>query len=204
MDYVTHYFRKGALPFQSLSALSESEALKIMENLSGDSPLVSRFKQPKKYMEDRLETEEWLRNSFIKKGGQPEAEYPFYTLLGTSDIVEEHAGSQYDKISIPISIFDEHDITFTYPDSMVSYGTWKYKPTEHYQAEYHGRVFTLSEARVLLISNVTELLGKKWTFSEQTLPYIEAQIWNHKKVLTYIGNRLIVELSRNDSIPVER
>ncbi|MDQ0888634.1 hypothetical protein QFZ81_003722 [Paenibacillus sp. V4I9] len=190
MDYITHYYIKGTLPFRSLSALTESEALKIMENLCDDSPLLSRFKQPTNYMEDRRETEKWLRNSFIEKGGRPEAVYPLYTLLGTSNLIEKNAlnyGTDIDRISIPISIFDEHDITFTYPDSMVSYSTWKYKPAAHYQAEYHGLVFTLSEAKAKLINNITDLLGEKWTFSEETLPYIEAQIWNHKKVLTYAG-----------------
>jgi hypothetical protein len=65
--------------------------------------------------------------------------------------------------------------------------TWKYKPVAHYQAEYHGQIFTLSEAKAKLINNITDLLGEKWTFSEETLPYIEAQIWNHKKVLRYVG-----------------
>lgn len=39
----------------------------------------------------------------------------------------------------------------------------------YYQAEYHGQVFTLSEARAKLINNITELLGEKWTFSERHL-----------------------------------
>ncbi|MFD0696360.1 hypothetical protein ACFQZT_20045 [Paenibacillus sp. GCM10027628] len=188
---MTHYFLRGKLPFQSLSALSEPEALKIMANLCDDSPMLSRFKSPVKYMEDRRETEKWLRDTFIEKGGQPEAAYPFYAVLGTSYWIEKHSadyGTEIDRISIPISIFDEHDITFTYPDSMVSYTTWKYKSTPHYQAEYHGHVFKHSEVKTRLINNIKELFGERWTFSEEVLPYIEAQKWNHKKVLTFVGN----------------
>lgn len=56
IQYLTHY-KKGTLPFRSLSVLSESEALKLMENLCDDSPIFSRFKTPHHYLETRKQTE---------------------------------------------------------------------------------------------------------------------------------------------------
>ena len=37
-DYLTHYYSIDTGPFQSLSALSNEEAIKIMERLCDDTP----------------------------------------------------------------------------------------------------------------------------------------------------------------------
>lgn len=121
-DYITHYYKRGSSPIKTLSALTESEALKIMESLSDDSPLFARFKEPIQYLNSRRQTEKWLRDEFIAKGGQPKDEYPLYAVLSTSDWIEKHSSSfNIEKIRIPMSIFKEDDISFTYPDSMLSY-----------------------------------------------------------------------------------
>jgi hypothetical protein len=65
VEYLTHYYRQGDLPFRSLSALSDSEALKIMETLYEDNPLAERFKEPIQYLNNRRQTEKWVRDEFI-------------------------------------------------------------------------------------------------------------------------------------------
>lgn len=163
-------------------------------SLSDYSPLLSRFKQPLPHLQSRRETERWLLDKFMEKGGRPEASYPYYSVVGTSSSLEQHSlnyNHGIEKISIPISMFNEDDITFTYPDSMVSYSIWRDKPADHYQADYHGHVFTLSELETRLIHHSAELFGEKWTFSGEVMPYFEAQIWNHKKIY-----ELVSELAR--------
>lgn len=190
-EYVTHYYRKGVLPFRTLSGLSEDAALKIMEELCDDSLVFSRFKEPREYMRNRLEVEEWVRDEFIEKGGMPRENYPLYAVLGRSEGIEEYA-SQYDleKICLPISLFEEADISFTVPDSMASFGLARAKAVDLFIPEYHGHVFTLSEIKCLSRTELDEVLGR---LPDRTIPYVEVQIWNHSIPLNFC------EDARNDT-----
>ena len=42
-----------------------------------------------KYLRERKETEKWLKDEFIKKGGKPKIEYPIYLVLGESSYIFE-------------------------------------------------------------------------------------------------------------------
>jgi hypothetical protein len=80
-------------------------------------------------------------------------------------------------LQFPVSAFQPEQISFTYPDSMISY--WLKSQTDQvfYRAEYHGQVFVLSE-----ISKVIDAFGvpaEEWR-TEETRKYdlfIEAQVW---------------------------
>jgi hypothetical protein len=57
-------------PFQSLSSICTNEALKIIGKFDPESAIVYRsFKQPEKYLSERREVEEWIRNGLLKKVG---------------------------------------------------------------------------------------------------------------------------------------
>ena len=71
IEYLTHYYRTDKEPFQSLSDLSDEEAIKIMEQLCDDTPFGERFKNPIQYLKKRKDTEQWVSEEFIKKGGMP-------------------------------------------------------------------------------------------------------------------------------------
>ncbi|MFE5318504.1 hypothetical protein ACFQ88_07335 [Paenibacillus sp. NPDC056579] len=81
-DYLTHYYKKDSVPFQTLSALTRSESLKVMNEMSDDSPIYSRFNKPNEYMDNRRKVEEWLKNKFIEKGCEPTDLYPFILCSG--------------------------------------------------------------------------------------------------------------------------
>lgn len=89
------------------------------------------------------------------------------------------------EIEVPLLLFQECDISFTYPDSMVSFLLANEKGSEYYLPYYHGKVFTLSEVRAIVESN--GLPGEKWgTNLPGGLPnYIEAQVWNHQPLIEY-------------------
>jgi len=187
IDYVTHYYNHEIGPFQSLSALSDAEALQVMERLCDDTPYGERFKHPVQYLKDRKTTERWVRAEFIAKGGKPQAPYPIPMVLGSSPWIVALAPDQenHREIRIPLSVFDEEDISFTYPDSMISRWFGQAKPIEYYHAELHGKVFTVTE--ILRIVAEKGLPEANWetNLPSNLAPYIEAQVWHHERLFCY-------------------
>jgi hypothetical protein len=189
IDYLTHYYHRRTEPFRSLSALSDSEAIQIMKDLYVEfegSLAFERFRDPVQYLYDRRQTEQWVREAFIAKGGQPQATYPIPMVLGTSKWMMKHAPDPdaHGEIRIPLSSFQEGDVSFTYPDSMISLWFGRDKPIEYYQPDYHGKVFTRSESLSIIEANG---LPEEWetNLPDYLAPYIEAQVWNHKLLLAY-------------------
>ena len=187
IDYLTHYYSIDKEPFQSLSALSDEEAIKIMEELCDDTPYGERFKDPLQYLKDRKDTERWVREAFIAKGGKPKDEFPIPMVLGSSKWLVEVAPDRekHREIRIPLSVFTEHDVSFTYPDSMISRWFGIEKPSKYYQPELHGKVFTRSE--ILSVVEARGLPEEAWDahLPDDLAPYIEAQVWNHTPLLAY-------------------
>ena len=191
IDYLTHYYNTDKDPFQSLSALSDEEAIKIMEKLCDDTPFGKRFKNPTQYLIDRKDTERWVRESFIAKGGRPKDNYPIPMVLGSSKWCVEIAPdrNKHGEIRIPLSEFTEFDVSFTYPDSMVSRWFGRDKPVEYYQADLHGKIFTISE--ILSIVEKKGMPEEDWetNLPRDLTPYIEAQVWNHKLLEEFINRK---------------
>src|SRR4030066_226480 len=84
IDYLTYYYKQGTEPFRSLSVLPDEEVIKIMEELCDDTLFGARFKDPIQYMRNRRQTEQWVREEFMAKGGQPQEAYPIPMVLGAS------------------------------------------------------------------------------------------------------------------------
>ena len=187
IDYLTHYYSIDKEPFQSLSALSDEEAITIMEELCDDTPYGERFKNPMQYLKDRKDTERWVREGFIAKGGRPRDKFPIPMVLGSSKWLVEAApdGEEHGEIRIPLSVFTEYDVSFTYPDSMISRWFGREKPAKYYLPELHGKVFTLSE--ILSIVKQKGMPEENWetNLPKSLAPYIEAQVWNHELLYKY-------------------
>ena len=187
VDYLTHYYVKGTPPFRSLSTLPDDEALKLMTALYAETVFGARFKDPLHYLHNRQRTEKWVRSEFIARGGQPQEPYPIYMVLGASPWLIKAAPEtpNHGEIRIPLSAFEEGDVSFTYPDSMISRWFGTEKPPEYYQPEYHGKVFTRSE--ILAIVGARGLPEESWEprLPEHLAPYIEAQVWNKQPLLVY-------------------
>jgi hypothetical protein len=187
VDFLTHYYSRDTEPFRSLSALSENEALKIMKTLADDTLFGMRFKDPDQYMHDRKQTEKWVREVFIAKGGQPRAEFPILMVLGSSRWMVKAAPDPevHGEIQIPLSVFGEFDVCFTYPNSMISCWFAREKPEAYYLPDYHGKVFTLQE--VTAIVDAKGLPEESWetNLPDDLAPYIEAQVWNHEPLAEF-------------------
>jgi hypothetical protein len=176
---LTHYYHQKDRPFKNLSALEEQKALSIIRDLQCREGLVyRRFNQPEQYLKMRKETEIWARQSFIEKGGKPNTSYPQYFVVNQSVWIEEGFNQQSFHISFPISDFNPKQVSFTFPDSMVSYWLRSQTHADYYHPEYHGQVFLLDE--ICQIINQFGIPDREWQ-TEESRKYdlfIEAQVWD--------------------------
>lgn len=187
IKYLTHYYKSGTIPFKSLSAMPETEAIKKMNELYVDNALWGRFKDPTWYLRERKKTELWLKEQFIFKGGSPQEDYPIYMVLGKCEQIERNMEEEnIAKIRIPLTHFKEEEISFTYIDSMFSFQLSRDKSSEYYQPEYHGKVFILSEIKSILEEKGLPEEGWWGNLPDDFIPYIEAQAWNHKILRGYL------------------
>lgn len=190
IDFLIHAYKIGTEPFRTLSELSDEEAVGIMRGLYMEGSIFwERFEDPAGYLQFRRQVEEWLRSEFIAKGGKPRSAYPIYMILGRpvwiQTLLDAPTRATTVEIEVPLSLFGECDVSFTYPDSMVSFIENDQKNAETYLPEYHGKVFTLCEIRSIVEAN--GLPGDKWGMKlSSDLPnYIEAQVWNHEPLMAY-------------------
>ncbi len=177
---LTHYYHEDDRPFQTLSSLSDKAALNIISNLKDRSGSVyRRFDRPMEYLRQRRITENWLRDEFIKKGGEPLAKYPQYFTIDRSAWIEDGYNVKSKTVQIPLANFNPDRVSFTYPDSMISYWLKSQPDKIFYHPEYHGKVFRLSE-----IEEIIDRFGipnREW----ETDParkydlFIEAQVWEN-------------------------
>jgi hypothetical protein len=190
IDHLLHFYKKGTPPFRSLSPLSRAEALRIMQALYMPGAVFwERFEDPTDYLKIRRRVEKWLYRDFIAKGGEPKEQYPVYMILGRSKWLRTQVDATTlattTEIHIPLAIFRECDLSFTFPDSMVSWMLANEKEPTYYLPEVHGKVFTLSEIRA--IEAARGLPGESWGTN---LPislacYVEAQVWNQAPLQAY-------------------
>jgi hypothetical protein len=178
--FITHYYRKGTPPFQSLSSLPDQQAVDLMRLLADDTPFGQRFKDPEGYLKNRRKSEAWVRLEFMLKGGKPQLDYPIYFVLGDSRWLEKNSPdrSLHQAIQIDLAAFDEGDVSFTYPDSMISYWLGRDPTSLLYLPEFHGKVFTRQEILALVDRMGDPELGWGSKLPTDLAPYIEVQVWN--------------------------
>ena len=194
VDYLLHVYRKGSRPFQTLSVLSDHKALDIMKNLYVEGSVFwERFKQPVEYLQFRRQVETKVRMDFVGKGGKPKEKYPIYLILGRPKWMDVSADQKTiettEIIEIPLSTINPDEVSFTYPDSMVSAIMIAEKNPEYYEPDYHGKVFTLNE--ITEIVKERGLPGEGWQtrMPKQYAHYIEAQVWNHEVLENYLNKK---------------
>lgn len=189
IDRLNHFYKRGAEPFRTLCSLPEEEAISIMRSLYvAGSIFWERFEDPIAYLRLRKQIEESIRETFIAKGGRPHEAHPIYMAFGRTKWMQNGLDAvtlaTTTEIEVPLAWFEECDVSFTYPDSMVSFLLADEKESEYYLPDFHGKVFTLSEIRSIVESN--GLPGERWGILPFSTPnYIEAQVWKHEPLLEY-------------------
>jgi hypothetical protein len=189
IDYLIHIYRRGNKPFRSLSALPDKQAIDLMRSMYVDGSVFwERFKDPFDYLQARRQTEQWLRQEFIAKGGAPQMPYPIYFIFGWTKWLttgaDETTLATTTNLQVPLALFGEDDVSFTYPDSMITLWLASEKVERVYLPEFHGRVFTLREMQAIVQAN--GLPGERWGYLPAEVPnYIEAQVWNQAPLVEY-------------------
>ncbi|PCJ15088.1 MAG: hypothetical protein COB02_18385 [Candidatus Cloacimonadota bacterium] len=137
-----------------------------------------RFKDPEKYLRERRLTELWLKEEFIKKGGNPKDGFPIYFILGNSPYIYDGYDKKCNVLEMGLDQIPENQLSFTFPDSMVSKWLATQKDKIFYQKKYHGQVFTKNE--ILNILNEISIPTHEWkTQANRKYDFfIEAQIWD--------------------------
>jgi hypothetical protein len=191
---LTHYHHPNKSAFQSLSSLPDSEALRVIASLKDFTGAVyHRFRDPEKYLVNRRATEAWSRQEFIKKGGQPLVAYPQYFVVGRSTWIEEGYNGQFEIVQLSIADLPTAQISFTYPDSMISYWLQSQAGQDFHHPEYHGQVFNCSE--ICQIIDRFGVPGEKW----RTDPvhkhnlFIEAQVWVSEACLLALTRHCLID-----------
>ena len=190
INYLYHLYKRGTEPFRTLPALQEEEAISIMKSLyRAGSIFWERFEDPVAYLRLRKQIELGVRETFMAKGGMLREPHPIYMTFGKTlwmqNDLDAVTMATTTEIEVPLALFEERDVRFTYPDSMVSFLLANDKESEYYLPDFHGKVFTLSEMRSIVESN--GLPGENWAANlPSSIPnYIEAQVWNHEPLLEY-------------------
>ncbi len=188
-DYLTYYFKKGTQPFRSMSDVTDHEMLEVMRTEFSED---HRFhKNPFDNIARRRSTEKWLQNEFMKRGGERTIDHPRYIVLGTSTYLEEYSGFEghYAEIKIPLTVLDACNVSFTYPDSVVSRWLAEEQDERYYKPAYHGKVFLLEE--ILSLVSSYKVTGEEWRIIPERKYdfFIEAQVWNLEPLLKYVSLR---------------
>ena len=93
-----------------------------------------------------------MRAEFLKKGCNPTDEFPIYFVLGKSPWLEKNKPQKVEgmEISIPLAYLSRDDVSFTYPDSMISLWFSKDIPSGINDTGLFGKVFTKEEIEELV------------------------------------------------------
>ncbi len=191
VDYLTHYYRRGTEPFRSLSDLPDAEALALMAGLYVEGSVIwERFGDPGGYLRARRLTERWLYAQFVAKGGRPRLRYPIYMVLGSPKWIARMADpgtlATTAEVRVPLSALTDDDVSFTYPDSMVTLLMAEERDARYYQPDYHGKLFTLTEIREIVRRKGLPDEGWETNVPDTLAHYIEAQVWNREPLLPYL------------------
>lgn len=170
--FLFHYYELENGPFRNITEYGPEKAQNIQDKIIEGW----NSKRPENYIDLRFSLEKRMRENFISKGGKPNRKDPFYFTLGEC----EFAKSWYVNpgvIKIPLTDFEADHISFTYPDSMVSYQFYDEPKLETYRKNCNGQVFLLNEINDLieeygLPSEEKSQIEERFKYDK----YIEAQV----------------------------
>ncbi|WP_299261819.1 hypothetical protein [uncultured Aquimarina sp.] len=180
-EFLFHYYELDNGPFLNITEYGYEKAESIQNKISEGW----NSKRPENYLDLRFSLEKRIKEQFILKGGQPNRSDPFYFTLGEC----EWAKSWYINpgiIKIPLTDFKANYVSFTYPDSMVSYQFYDEPKLDTYRKDCNGRVFLLSEISSLI--NEYGLPSEAKSQAKESLKYdkyIEVQVWDDQIINEY-------------------
>lgn len=177
-QYLYHYYEAEIGPFRNLSALTDEEAERVLDNIKRNKAVFAS-KRSDDYLAVRRKLEKHARNLFIAKGGKPINSYPHYMTYGACDWLREWYRDGK-ALKIPLDQFDPATISFTYGDL---FPTMRFKDSK----PYRDKVYTKPEIIALI-----EEFGwpQVWNRNGDLGPerYIEVQVWDDRIIQKYLNN----------------
>jgi hypothetical protein len=171
---ITHLYDPRRGPFRNICNLSEEEAERILDEIRNSG----RPSLKPNYLSRRRKTETWLLSERYRKQGRPYLDHPVYFFLG--DRSDWRHASRPASVILPLKLFPEDALTFTFPDSMASLPLSVEKRHLTDRKDHHGKVFTLAEIRAV-IADVGMPCGK-----DHYDTFIEVQAWDDRPLQTAI------------------
>lgn len=165
---ITHLYDPQRGPFRNICNLADGEAERILDEIRGSG----RPGLKSDYLPRRRKTEAWLLSERCRKQGRPYLDHPIYFFLG--DRSDWRNASRTASTVLPLALFPEDVLTFTFPDSMA---TLPLSVEDRHLAErkhYHGKVFTLVEIRAV-IAEAGMPCGR-----DRYDTFVEVQVWDDR------------------------
>ena len=168
---IIHYYFPGTDPWKNIMNLPEEEAFAKAKELADahpEDPSFGRFADFANYYPTRKETDAYVHDRFVEKGGRPELLHPFsFTLLECEYLRKWF--SEGEKLVLDLNDIPEDQISFTIGDSCAQYG-WGDRP----------KVLTKKE----LLQKIHACGGSVETFLKDSLgrfAYVEVHVWTGKE-----------------------
>lgn len=178
MLYLYHYFEKERSPFLTLSDLPEGEAEQVHLDLQEGGNVFALRNQAGDYMFHRRIVEERMTKTFLKKGGKPQRNAPYYLVLSDREL-DECAGwfKEPDYIKIPLDAIDKSVLSFTYGDSFPVFAPI-FPEQPDYELYLYDEIMEIVKERGLPPARTPDM-----SWLEKT--YIEAQLWSDEPIAKY-------------------
>lgn len=164
---IIHYYFPGTDPWKNIMNLPEDEAFAKARELADAHPgetSFGRFDDFANYYPMRKDTDKYVHDCFIEKGGEPELLHPFSFTLLECDYLRKWF-SEGEKIELDLADIPDDQISFTIGDSCAQFG-WGDRP----------EVLTKTE----LLQKIHACGGSVEAFLKESLgkfAYVEVHIW---------------------------
>ena len=117
--YITHYYFPGTDPRKNIMLLPEKEAFRKAEELSKahpDTTCFGRFADFVNYYPARKKADAFVRDEFIRLGGDPKLMHPYSFALMECEYLKEWFNSS-DKLVFDLDEIPDDQVSFTLGDS---------------------------------------------------------------------------------------
>jgi hypothetical protein len=183
--FITHYFESGRGPFLNICDLPDDELRRLVADEMDSETGFNRFALGPDFIEWRLAADDLLIRAYHEKFGFLPLGRPYFAVLGDFDKTLTMF-RQGDRIVLNLSDFEDHEVTFMYPDhshltsfydAEVPHLFYQLRDTPENQG-FRGQLFTFSELSFRFMDSgiadsIRAHLGRdSWAGS-----YVEAQIW---------------------------
>jgi hypothetical protein len=172
--YLTRVY-KGDDPFMTIMDLFREDAIAMCRKKTpyrranmrkDDDPIAA-------YYDERLATENWLRENARTAGVDIKAQHPIYFALATKP---EPADSGRNAVSIPAEEVDLSNCSFTFDDSFINYACVEKRAYDSEEHPLRGVVLNAEQAAAAV-----KKFGLLGTYDKGSR-YVEVQMWSRPSI----------------------